>query len=301
MIRPVSFGFNSETGVNNVFQQNTLSKDVSRLAVKEFDDMVNLLRNNQIDVCVIDDTESPVKPDALFPNNWITFGEDGVVRLYPMFAKNRRDEVRGDIVEKIGLAYKINQIIDYTEYANQNTFLEGTGSIVFDHENKLAFASASERTNLELLQVVCESMGYRAIYFPAADKSGTPIYHTNVIMAIGKHYAVICAEAIPLSYRIKVLDEIRKTDKRIIEISLNQVYSFAGNALEVENHLGSLITVLSRTAYDSLSTAQLRELESVTNLLPIAIPTIEKVGGGSVRCMMAEIFLPKIGVDVNHC
>jgi hypothetical protein len=293
MIRPKAFGFNSETGVNNAFQQESNAADVNTLAVKEFDDMVNLLRQNEIHVHVINDTDFPVKPDAIFPNNWISFGHDGTVCLYPMFATNRRNEVRNDILAEISSLYKVTRVVDYTEKVGQNVFLEGTGSIVFDHENKLAFASESERTNPELLSEVCVSMGYTPIFFPAFDKSGIAIYHTNVIMAIGKNYAIICAEAIPETHRERVLSEIRKANKRIVEISLNQVYAFAGNALEVLNKSGSLVTVLSHTAFDSLSSLQLKELESVTHLLPIAIPTIERVGGGSVRCMMAEIFLQR--------
>ncbi|MFN3916630.1 MAG: citrulline utilization hydrolase CtlX [Flavobacteriales bacterium] len=290
MIRPKSFGFNSETALNNAFQQETKSADINNLAVNEFDNMVSLLRESKIEVHVVDDTDFPVKPDAIFPNNWISFGHDGIVRVYSMFAENRRNEVRQDIIEEIGSLYKITRVINYADKAGQNVFLEGTGSIVFDHDNKLAFASESERTHYELLCEVCESMEYTPVFFPAFDKALKPIYHTNVIMTIGKNYCIICAEAIPKSYRESVMNEIRKTNKKVIEISLNQVYTFAGNALEVLNRSGSLITVLSRTAFDSLSSCQLANMESVTNLLPVSIPTIEKVGGGSVRCMMAEIF-----------
>ena len=296
MIRPAAFGFNAETAVNNYFQKDKPAdkKVIHREALKEFDTMVTLLKESGVDVFIIDDTTVPVKPSAVFPNNWLSTSPDGKVFIYPMYAANRRTEKRDDILKIIAEKFKITDVQDWTELEAEGRFLEGTGSMVMDHDNKLIYASISERTNPAALEKFVTANDYSAVVFIARDNDGNPVYHTNVVMALGEKFCVLCEEAIEEEWElIAVKQLLESTEHEIIPITREQMYSFAGNMLEVKSSSGENILVLSQAAFNILTREQKGKLGSYDKLLPIAIPTIEAVEGGSVRCMMAEIFLPK--------
>lgn len=297
MIEPVAFGFNEQTAVNNHFQQSdaAFSGDIQRQALSEFNAMVNQLRTNNVNVIVIQDTSQPHTPDSIFPNNWISFQKDNRVAMYPMFAPNRRNERRMDVVEKVvGHGFKISQMVDYSVYEKENRFLEGTGSMIFDRTNRIAYAALSERTNAELFSWFCNDFGYQPVSFTAnqtVQGVRLPIYHTNVMLSVAKNYVVVCLDSIDSPDEREMLTAtFRKTGKEIIEISEKQMHSFAGNMLQIKNKQDERLLVLSESAYNSLEKAQIAALESYNKLLVVAVPTIEKYGGGSVRCMMAEVF-----------
>lgn len=297
MIRPANFGFNPETAMNNVFQHNDGAEDpqaIKENALKEFDAMVQLLRDKQINVYVVEDTAEPVKPDAIFPNNWVSFHENGLVLQYPMYSPLRRSERRQDIIDALGKQFLIAKDYTFEHYEEQGMFLEGTGSMVLDRENQIAYACISDRTDIRLLDKWCVLTGYRKIIFTAVDRNGVAIYHTNVMMALGVDFAIICLESI-VNEREKemVIDMLHSTDKEIIEINFAQMEAFAGNMLQVQSLDGTKYLVMSKTAYNSLKEDQISKIKSLTDIITPDIPTIEKYGGGSVRCMMAEIFLPK--------
>src|SRR5204863_1518746 len=296
MIRPAAFGFNAETADNNYFQKDKPvdKKVIHQNALKEFDAMVTLLKESGVDVFVIDDTTEPVKPSAVFPNNWLSTSPDGKLFIYPMYAANRRTEKRDDILKLIAEKFKITEVQDWTELEAEGRFLEGTGSMVMDHDNKLIYASISERTNPAALEKFVTANDYSAVVFIAKDKDGNPVYHTNVVMTLSEKFCVLCEEAIEEEWElIAVKQLLESTEHEIIPITREQMYSFAGNMLEVKNSSGENILILSHAAFNILTREQKEKLESYDKLLPIAIPTIEAVEGGSVRCMMAEIFLPK--------
>ncbi len=299
MIRPANFGFNNQTAINNAFQSKETITDPSFIraaAIDEFDNMVSLLKAKGVQVYVIEDTEIPVKPDAIFPNNWISFHENGVVITYPMFAPNRRIERREDIISKLGENFKINNRYSFEFYENENEplFLEGTGSMIFDRHNSIVYACLSQRTEATLLDKFNVLMGTRSVVFKSFDKDGLEIYHTNVMMALGEDFVVICMECIHDEDSRKQLYNIfEETGKDVIEISLKQVESFAGNMLEVKGSGNKRYLCMSESAYNSLNKEQKDRLSAKTELLPLPISNIEKYGGGSVRCMMAEIFLPE--------
>jgi hypothetical protein len=298
MIRPANFGFNPETAESNAFQtniQDLSSWEIRELAKTEFDAMVDVLRKANIDIIVIEDDEAVIKTDAVFPNNWVSFHGDGTVVTYPMLSKVRRHERREDILELLGQSFKINKRLHLEGSEDKGMFLEGTGSLIFDRPNKLAYACVSPRTNPELLQQFCAEMGFNSILFKAVDLQGQEIYHTNVMMNIGETFAVICLECIPdANERSKVSQSLKDTGKEIIEITQNQVLAFAGNMLEVKNKSEERILVMSASAKGCLRMDQLTILEKHTQILSCEIPTIEKYGGGSARCMMAEVFLPRL-------
>ncbi|HNU16090.1 MAG TPA: arginine deiminase-related protein [Chitinophagaceae bacterium] len=296
MIRPAAFGFNEETAANNYFQTNPgISKEVlQQKALAEFDNMVHLLRNEEIDVLVIDDTKEPPKPDAVFPNNWLSTSPNGTVSVFPMYAPNRRAEKRDDILQQLARHFVVKDVQDWSEYEAEGRFLEGTGSMVIDHDNKMIYAAVSERTNLSVLEKYAATNNYQAIVFLATDKNGQPVYHTNVMMALGFAFCVLCEEAIEEEWElIAVRQLLESTGYTIIPITREQMHAFAGNMLEVKNKTGENILILSQTAFDSLRKEQKQMLEAYARLLPVAVPTIEQVEGGSVRCMMAEIFLER--------
>jgi hypothetical protein len=297
MVRPASFGYNEETAANNVFQtsvETLTQQEVQRKAFKEFDDFVALLRKNNIEVIVVDDTILPRKPDAIFPNNWFCTLDDGTVALFPMFAVNRRIERRNDILHSLAAKYNVKDIHDWSEYEEKNIFLEGTGSMIIDQENKIIYACLSPRTDETLLHRFSDVHGYKVVLFHAQDENGTDIYHTNVIMHLGEDYAVICLESIRNnSERNAVSESLIATGHEIIPVTLRQVHAYAGNMLQVKNKFGKKFTILSNSAFVSLTQQQKQTLEKHTQLLPVDITTIEIIGGGSVRCMMAEIFLEK--------
>jgi len=295
MIEPVAFGFNPETATNNYFQKESTREDAQTQALAEFQNMVELLRSKSIEVIVIQDTLEPHTPDSIFPNNWISFHEDGTFVTYPMFAVNRRTERREDIIEYLyNRGFHASKRIDYSNFENNQIFLEGTGSVVLDRKHRRAYACLSPRTNRELFLRFCEDLGYKPIYFDALHQVGgdmRPIYHTNVMMAIGSTYAVICLESIVnQEQREMVGRELQTTGHDVIEITSEQMNRFAGNMLEIKALDGALYLCLSQSAYNALSEAQRTQLARHAQLLIIPIPTIEALGGGSVRCMMAELF-----------
>ena len=293
MIRPVNFGYNAETAVNNAFQVKGGQQDVQNNALKEFDGFVNVLRKNGVDVTVADDTAEPYTPDSIFPNNWVSFHDDGSVLLYPMYAVNRRAERKQHVLEKIAEKFSINKKIDLSEYEKENVFLEGTGSMVLDRDNKIAYASLSPRTNEKVLEDFCRQMEYIAVLFHAVDGNGKAIYHTNVMMCVADKYVVVCFDAIPDDEeKIKIINALLQTGKEIIDISLDQMNHFAGNMLQIENKEGEKLLVMSTQAYDSLTGEQKAKLESFNRIIHSPLTTIETNGGGSARCMMAEVHLP---------
>lgn len=292
LIRPANFGFNSETADSNAFQnQNDFDK---QKILAEFDNFAAKLKEKGVNVFVFDDTSEPEKPDAVFPNNWISFHADGTVVLYPMCAENRRTERRADIIEKLKENFRVEKTLDFSKYEAEKKFLEGTGSIVADRENKINYACLSPRTDKEIFESVSEKLNYQPISFTAVDQAGSEIYHTNVMMCVGEKFSVICLESIKnAAERNAVAENLGKTGKEIVDISFEQMNRFAGNMLSILTNKGEELLVLSENAFDSLSNAQKNTLEKYCELLPVAIPTIEMIGGGSVRCMMAEIFLPE--------
>jgi hypothetical protein len=296
MIRPAAFGFNAETATNNFFQSKVLlsEKEVQQKVLAEFDNMVDLLRKNDIDVVVIEDTAIPPKPDAIFPNNWFSTTPSGTLIVYPLFSPNRRTEKRDDIINYLSDHFVVNAIQDWSEYEVEGRFLEGTGSMIMDHDNKMIYASISARTNLSLLEKFAETNGYQAMVFLATDINGQPVYHTNVMMGLGSSCCILCEEAIDEEWELIALRQLLdSTHRAIIPINRIQMAEFAGNMLEVKNTNGESILIMSLSAYSSLRKEQKEMLEAYAQLLPVAIPVIEQVGGGSVRCMMAEIFLQR--------
>jgi hypothetical protein len=294
MIRPVNFGFNAETAVNNAFQVAGDNINVQGKALEEFDAFVELLRENDVDVLVVDDTPEPHTPDSIFPNNWISFHQSDIVCLFPMFAANRRQERKETVLEAIEKKFKIKKKIDFSQYEDNHLFLEGTGSMVLDRENMIAYACISPRTDKKLLQIFCEQMGYKAVAFEAVDEMGNAIYHTNVMMCVADTYVVICLDALPhKKEREEVTRVIKDSGKEIIEINLKQMNHFAGNMLQIENKKKEKLLVMSTQAYQSLTKKQITKLSSFNRVLHSGLGTIETSGGGSARCMMAEIHLQK--------
>ena len=296
MIRPAAFGFNTETAVNNFFQKtnSSSSSNIHEAALKEFDSMINILKENQIDVRVINDTPEPAKPSAVFPNNWLSTSPDGKLFIYPMYAANRRTEKRDDILQMLAEQFIINDVQDWSELEAESRFLEGTGSMVIDHDNKLIYAAISERTNPAALEKFATANGFSAVVFLATDKNGHPVYHTNVVMTLGERFCVLCEEAIEEEWElIAVKQLLESTGHDIIPISREQMHCFAGNMLELKNKRGENFLILSQTAFESLTIEQKEKLAGYAKPLPISISKIEAPEGGSVRCMIAEIFLEK--------
>jgi hypothetical protein len=293
MIRPVNFGFNAETAVNNAFQVAGQDAAAQEKAQKEFDGFVQLLRQNGVDVTVVNDTPEPYTPDSIFPNNWISFHNDGTIILYPMFAVNRRQERKPQVIQQIGTRFDIRHTVDLTTYEPEDKFLEGTGSMVLDRDKKIAYACISPRTDKTILSDFAKKMNYRPVAFTAVDDKGRAIYHTNVMMCVADTYVVICLDSITDSLeREMVMDVIKESGKEIITITLEQMNRFAGNMLQVENVKGEKLLVMSSQAYMALSAGQVKKLESYNRILHASLDTIETNGGGSARCMMAEVFLP---------
>lgn len=294
MVRPAAFGFNVETAVNNFFQTNPVieNDELQKRVLGEFDNMVQILRSNDINVIVIDDCKEPPKPDAIFPNNWLSTSPGGSVTIFPMYAANRRIEKREEILQEIGKRFVINDVQDWSEFETEAKFLEGTGSMVIDYDNGIIYACISERTDLLLLEKYAATNKLQAIAFFATDKNGMPIYHTNVMMALGQGFCIICEEAIEEEWElIAVRQLLESTHHIIIPITREQMCCFAGNMLQVKNKQDEKFLVMSKAAYNSLSNEQIKKLKSFSTLIPVAVPTVENVEGGSVRCMMAEIFL----------
>lgn len=297
MIRPAAFGFNEETAANNFFQQNIRQTDspaVRQSAIKEFDNMVTVLKDLGIEVLVIDDTDNPVKPSAVFPNNWISTLPDGIISVFPLYAPNRRAEKREDILKMLAEKFVVKDVQDWGEFEVEGKFLEGTGSMVMDHDNRVIYACYSPRTDVSVLEKFANANNYRAIIFAATDKKGHAVYHTNVVMTLAENFAVLCEEAIEEEWElIAVKQLLESTGHDIIRITREQMSAFAGNMLQVKNNEGEKFLVMSQTAFSCLNIEQREQLSSRCQLLPIPVPTIERVEGGSVRCMMAEVLLER--------
>ena len=292
MVRPYQFYFNQQTAANNFFQSNINIENANELAIAEFDAMVEKLRAHQIKVNVIQDTKDPSTPDSIFPNNWVSTHEGGTLCLYPMFAQNRRAERKSTVIDFLESNYKIENTLDLTDLEKEGIFLEGTGSMVLDHQNKLAYGCLSERLDKNAFNEWCDKMQFKAIAFKAVDDKAQPIYHTNVMMCMANQFVVICLESIPNEQEKQiVLESFKKSNKEVIEISQDQLNHFAGNMLQVFDTNEKPHLIMSEQAHTSLDPAQLKSLEKYNPLLPISIPTIEALGGGSTRCMMAEIYL----------
>lgn len=294
MVRPASFGYNPETTASNAFQKRSTNEDVVHdQALLEFDMAVENLIVKGISVMIIEDTPQPIKTDAIFPNNWVTTHEDGKVILYPMMAPSRRKERRMDVVEKLREKYKITEVIDLSTTELEEKFLEGTGSIIFDHPNKIAYACRSPRTDEKLFMSLCAKLSYKPILFNAVDENGLAIYHTNVMMWVGESLAGICLDTINSEKDQElILNQLASTGHKVIALSYAQMNSFAGNMFEVRNEDDERFLLMSSAAYDSLLPGQLKEMEKYLTPLPIDIGTIEESGGGSIRCMVAGIHLP---------
>ena len=290
MIRPVQFGFNRETAVNNSFQADP-GKDIQEAALQEFNGLAGLLEENGVTVTVIPDTAEPNTPDSVFPNNWISFHGNGLVMIYPMFASNRRLERKGHVLAILEKKFTIKEIIDLSHYETEGLFLEGTGSMVFDRANRIVYACLSARTSPLVLSECSRLLHYTPVVFHASDESGFPVYHTNVMMCIADRFAVICLDTVKDEHeRVCLIDSIRTSGKEIIEISFEQMNAFAGNMLQVKNRSGESLLVMSSQAYRSLSTDQVFRIEKHVRILHSPLKTIESAGGGSARCMLADIF-----------
>jgi hypothetical protein len=298
MVRPACFGFNSQTAESNAFQRTegdaALGSEAGQAtALLEFDAVSAALRAAGIKVLIGADTPSPVKPDAIFPNNWVSFHDDGTVALYPMLAANRRLERREELLEQVVRegGYRVSRTVDFTYHEAEGKYLEGTGSLVLDRVHRVAYACSSPRTDLDVLGDFAQQLDYELVNFDALDSEGRPIYHTNVVMTVGSSFAIICGESLQASHRAAVFARLQSSGHDIIDIGRAQMLKFAGNALELAP-AGGRILVLSNTALGSLTLKQRAQLEQHARLVPVDIPYIERVGGGGVRCMLAEIHLP---------
>jgi len=294
MIRPGRFYPNPETVVDNAFQRdaNCGSDALTLVARKEFDAAVQTLRVAGVNVHVFEDTAEPEKPDAVFPNNWLSTHHDGRIALFPMYSALRRRERRQDIVEELRKHYRVTEVIDYSPFEDQGCCLEGTGSLVFDHLNKIAYVSLSHRSNPKVVQRFADDFGYEPVSFTSIGSNGQPIYHTNVMMCIGTGFAMVGLELIPnKAERQQVRARLETTEKEIVELAAHQIANFAGNAIELHNQDGAKLLVLSSRAARALAKEQRERLSRYARLVPLELPTIE-LGGGSARCMIATIHLP---------
>ncbi len=305
MIRPVAFVGNPQTQPSNSFQQ--LDPDHVDAAVRvdpasqaaaelEFDGLVSALQRAGVNVHVFDDTPEPHTPDSIFPNNWVSFHADGTVVLYPMLAENRRLERRLDLLETLSSkhGFRASRVIDLTRHEHTGRYLEGTGSLVLDRIHRVAYACVSPRTDLDVLGDFAQQLDYDIVAFEALDSAGAPIYHTNVLMSVGERFAAVCVSAIREDEREGVVNQLRGTGRAILELSMDQMNAFAGNMLELSSSLTGSVVAMSQRAREALTAEQLATLESSAGpVVTAAIPTIERLGGGSVRCMLAELHLPK--------
>ncbi|MDH5367680.1 MAG: arginine deiminase-related protein [Cyclobacteriaceae bacterium] len=302
MIKPVQFRYNEQTAVNNYYQKTIEELSANQIQERvriEFDVFVEKLLNIGVDVLVIEDTIIPNTPDSIFPNNWVSFHENGKVVLYPMFAENRRMEREKGIIKILQTKYnfQIDEICDFTHWENENKFLEGTGSLVLDRVNMMAYAAISERTNIELLKLFCKDLNYSCISFVANQTIAgqhLPIYHTNVMMCVADEFVIVCLEAIDkVDERELLIESFEEYDKEVIEITEEQLSKFAGNMLQVKSKEGKKYLVMSSSAYKALEESQIEIINKYCEIIHSPLDTIETLGGGSARCMMTEIFLPK--------
>lgn len=299
LVKPAHFTFNKETAGSNAFQNllNEKEEFIKQKVLLEFENFASTLRSKGVQVTVVEDTPMPVKPDAVFPNNWASFHEDGTIVLYPMFAPNRRLERRQDIIDLLKKDFIVTSVIDLSRFESENKFLEGTGSIVFDHLHKTAYACLSPRTDKDLFIETCRQLNYKPVYFIADDAQGKQIYHTNVMMCIAEKFAVICLASITdKKEKEAVIKALTDSGHELVDISCEQMNKFAGNMLEIKDKQEKKMLAMSKSAYDSLTPDQRKQIEKSCELLPLPIHTIETIGGGSARCMMAEVYLkPRSG------
>jgi len=301
MVRPASFGYNPETAASNKFQRQSSSAAGADAAAgrREFDGLAGALLSDGVRVCVVEDTAQPPKTDAVFPNNWVSFHADGTVVLYPMEAETRRRERRREVIDEAAdrLGFKVARVLDLTSHETHGRYLEGTGSLVLDHSQRTAYACISPRTHPEVVEEWAQELGYEPIVFSAVDRAGVPLYHTNVLMCVGEKAVIIGTEAIVPADRGRVIERLRATGRELIEIGHGEIERFAGNMLELgtwDEALGDYrVLVMSESARHALPAEAFARLSACTDeVLAVPIPTIEHLGGGSVRCMLAEVFLP---------
>lgn len=300
MIRPVNFRMNEQTAVNNYFQEeiDAESASINVKAQEEFDAFVTVLKAKGVNVIVVDDTKDPDTPDSIFPNNWVSFHANGTVGLYPMFAENRRNERREDVLDVLEIeGFTVENIMDYTSAEEQDVFLEGTGSLLLDRVNKKAYCALSTRAEEELIIEFCEDFDYLPVIFTAnqtVNGKRMPIYHTNVMMCLAENFAVICLGTIDDKKEKKnVVHHLKESGKEVVTITENQMHHFAGNMLQVLGADDTRYLVMSSQAFDSLNASQINSIEKHCEIIHSSLDTIEICGGGSARCMMAEVFLPK--------
>ena len=294
MVRPVRFGFNEQTAGNNSFQKRGYELSAQDMALEEFDNFVSLLRANNVEVVVVEDTPEPHTPDSIFPNNWFSTHASGELVLYPMCAPNRRLERKEsvlNVIKEIGERGKMRRIVDLTHWESENLFLEGTGSLIFDRKNRIVFACRSPRCDIAVLEDLCEKLDYEFLDFGAYDRDGKPIYHTNVLMCVGDKFVVACLDSIKnIDERTEFISFVEDCDKELIEISIDQMEQFAGNMLQLRSTGGEPLLIMSATAKRALTTDQLESLMSYCKIISPELESIETNGGGSARCMLAEIF-----------
>jgi hypothetical protein len=298
MLRPASFGFNPDTAPSFLFQREITDanrKEIERRARIEFDLLAGRLRDAGVEVIILDDKEELNTPDAVFPNNWVSFHHDGTVVLYPMFAPSRRPERRRDIIDKLQTGgFRVSRVADLTHHENQGRFLEGTGSVVFDHADHIAYANISPRTNSDVLGELCSTLGYRSIVFHATYENGDPIFHTDMVMSIGDRFVIFCGESIAdPAERKRVLDGLKATGREIISIDRKQVEQFSGNVLQLQTQNGGTVLAISTTACLSLRPDQRDAIQRFTQIVESPLPVFEGIGRGSARCMMADVHLPR--------
>lgn len=290
MISPKHFGFNQQTESSNAFQSFIEIRDANMKAFQEFQEVVKRLKDEGVNVLLFNDREDVVCPDAIFPNNWLGVHPGNLIVTYPMLAPNRRLERRHDILKELLEQYTDKRLLDLSIYEDKQQFLEGTGSIVFDHINKKAYFALSPRTHEAPALELANILGYELISFDTSDEVGRPVYHTNVILSIGTDFIILSSGYLSNLDKERIISSLKKSGRMLIEIDMNQTKAFAGNMLELRNHLDEKIILLSETALNSLNDFQISALQTAGLLLPVSIPTIEQLGGGSVRCMIAEIF-----------
>lgn len=297
MVKPHKFRFNEETALTNIFQEikTDNTNNLTTLALTEFEKMVNALKQNDINVIVLEFGDEDL-PDAVFPNNWFATFENGEIAIFPMLSPKRRQERKTDILIKNLGGFRVDRVSDFTKYELDGNYLEGTGSVVFDRLTHSAYACESARTTRVIFDIFCSSVGiniYNRFFFRANDSTGNKIYHTNVMMSIGEDFCVICEECIHLADRNRIINSLSETGREIISISEKQLRKFCANILQLENNKGDKFIIMSNTARNSFKSEQIESLKKHGEIIIVNIDTIEKVGGGSVRCMLAEIFLPQ--------
>ena len=291
MVKPVNFKYNTQTAGTNSFMNQNYKEDTQQAALKETNEYVSLLQKNLIKVVLVEDSKEPETPDSVFPNNWFTTHENGVLVLYPMCAENRRQERKQIFIDEIKKNINCKNVIDLTFWEKKNKFLEGTGSMVLDRVNKIVYACRSPRTCEEVLDDFCQKLNYKKVVFDATNEKNEMIYHTNVILCVAENFAVVCLDAVKNEQqKNEILESFKKTNKKVIKISLEQVNNYAGNMLEVKNEKNEKFLIMSDAAYKSFTKDQLNEFQKECKILHPNIECIETIGGGSARCMLAELY-----------